>query len=185
MRQTVIPIRERGAALMVSLILLLILTLLGLSSVQNTTLQERMAGNYRSSVVAFEAAESALREGETGVDGYLLRPTPSTSGKVKPKDAPDPDASTTGPWWKEADAGWWTTNGEEYSGTLKFLDVTTGGELEKPRYVVEELGLVKDSLNVGQSQDETGRWFYQVTARARGVNENTVSLLRSTYARRY
>ncbi|MCX7079150.1 MAG: PilX N-terminal domain-containing pilus assembly protein, partial [Pseudomonas sp.] len=35
---------ERGMALLVSLVFLLLLTLIGISSMQNATLQEKMAG---------------------------------------------------------------------------------------------------------------------------------------------
>ena len=40
----VTPHAQRGMALLVSLVFLLLLTLIGLSSMQNATLQEKMAG---------------------------------------------------------------------------------------------------------------------------------------------
>ena len=52
--------RERGAALFLALMLLIILTLLGLSAAQVTVLQERMASIYRSDAVAFQNAERRL-----------------------------------------------------------------------------------------------------------------------------
>lgn len=45
------PHSQRGMALLVSLVFLLVLTLIGLSSMQNATLQEKMAGRDRKSVV--------------------------------------------------------------------------------------------------------------------------------------
>ena len=44
--------------------MLLVMTVLGVSAMRNTTLQERMAGNLRDSNLAFQSAERALREGE-------------------------------------------------------------------------------------------------------------------------
>lgn len=56
--------RQQGSALIIGLIMLVVLSMIGLSSLQTTMLQERMAGNLRERSLAFEAAEVALREGE-------------------------------------------------------------------------------------------------------------------------
>lgn len=48
--------RQQGVALFLSLIMLLVLTVLGVSSFQNSHIQERSAGNARLQAVAFEAA---------------------------------------------------------------------------------------------------------------------------------
>lgn len=61
---TSLPRNQKGAVLVVALIMLLLLTILGVSSMQNTSLQEVMAGNTRDHTVAFESAELALREAE-------------------------------------------------------------------------------------------------------------------------
>jgi type IV pilus assembly protein PilX len=61
--------RSKGAALVVVLILLLITTLLGLASLRGTLLEERMSANLYDRGLAFQAAEAALREGETLVTG--------------------------------------------------------------------------------------------------------------------
>ncbi len=60
---------QRGAILIIALIMLLLLTIIGLSSMRGTSLQESMAGNLRDSNLAFQAAEAALRQGEGMVDG--------------------------------------------------------------------------------------------------------------------
>lgn len=56
--------RQRGAALFVGLILLILLALIGLSAMQSTLLQERMAGNYRLVNLAFQNAEDFVRQAE-------------------------------------------------------------------------------------------------------------------------
>ena len=56
---------QRGVALFISLVLLLVLTIIGVSAVQTTSLEERMARNTNDSVLAFESAEVALRTAET------------------------------------------------------------------------------------------------------------------------
>ena len=54
---------QRGAVLIVALIMLLLLTLVGLSSMRSTSLQENMAGNLRENYIAYQAAEAALQMG--------------------------------------------------------------------------------------------------------------------------
>ena len=53
---------EKGVILVTALIFLLILTILGVSSMSGTVLEERMAGNQADRNMAFQAAESALRD---------------------------------------------------------------------------------------------------------------------------
>jgi type IV pilus assembly protein PilX len=61
------PGHEGGAALIVTLIVLVIVTLLALASLRGTLLQERMSGNLYDRELAFQAAETALREAEARI----------------------------------------------------------------------------------------------------------------------
>ena len=58
---------QRGVALVVSLVLLLVATLIGLASVRGTNLQERMSSNMYDRSLAFQRAESALRAAEDAI----------------------------------------------------------------------------------------------------------------------
>ncbi len=55
---------QSGFALFIGLVILIVVTLIGVTSMRNTTLQERMAGHERESQLAFQAAENALRQAE-------------------------------------------------------------------------------------------------------------------------
>lgn len=57
-------LHQRGAVLIVSLIFLLVMTLVGVTAMQGTNMQERMSSNMQDRNVAFQAAEAALRLGE-------------------------------------------------------------------------------------------------------------------------
>ena len=57
--------QKDGAVLIISLIMLLLLTIIGITAIQITLLEEKMAGNLQEQNIAFQAAESALRAGET------------------------------------------------------------------------------------------------------------------------
>ena len=56
--------RSRGAVLVVALILLLILTLIGITAARLQTAQEGMARNDDNHQLALQSAEAALRDGE-------------------------------------------------------------------------------------------------------------------------
>lgn len=57
-----IHFRQRGAALVVGLVLLLILTLLAISGMNTATTELTMAGNAQYQVRAFQAAETGIEE---------------------------------------------------------------------------------------------------------------------------
>ncbi|HEY4127444.1 MAG TPA: PilX N-terminal domain-containing pilus assembly protein [Gammaproteobacteria bacterium] len=56
--------RQQGVVLVISLLMLLVLTVLGLAATRSTALEERMTANQNDKEVAFESAEAAVRYGE-------------------------------------------------------------------------------------------------------------------------
>lgn len=58
--------------MIVALIMLLLLTIIGLSSMRGTSLQENMAGNMRDGNLALQASEAALRKAEEVVVAKFL-----------------------------------------------------------------------------------------------------------------
>src|SRR5688572_1152795 len=71
--------RERGAVLIVALLFLVMLTLLGVTAMTGTTMEERMSGNARDASIAFQAAEAALRDARRDLSSY-----PTGDGKAHP-----------------------------------------------------------------------------------------------------
>jgi type IV pilus assembly protein PilX len=53
--------RQRGVALVVALILLVVITLVGLAAVRGTIMQQKMSGNMYDRQIAFQNAEAAMR----------------------------------------------------------------------------------------------------------------------------
>jgi type IV pilus assembly protein PilX len=76
---------QRGMALLVSLVFLLLLTLIGLSSMQSATLQEKMTSSVMQRNQSFQLAEAALRVGESAVqvETYSL-PVCTTTAQCAP-----------------------------------------------------------------------------------------------------
>lgn len=94
--------RQSGASLIVVLILLLVMTLLGLAVLGNTLLEERMSANMFDRSLGFQAAESALREGEALVAaGPTVPGTGCTAGVCATPVATDPDR-----WTDATFTGW-------------------------------------------------------------------------------
>ncbi len=59
--------RQNGVALVISLLVLLVMTMIGLAAMRTTMLEEKMAGNMQDKMLSFQAAEAALRAGENAL----------------------------------------------------------------------------------------------------------------------
>jgi type IV pilus assembly protein PilX len=160
--------RQRGAILITALLMLLTLTVLGVSVMQITRMQERAAGNTRDLNLAFQGAEAAIRDAET-----LLWTTPTivtcaTAECVRPRNSMgDLDNKS---------ASWWAANAQEY-GADGDQDID---ELDAdPQFVVEELAWVGPLV----VDEPGGRMFYQITARSTGSSGVSNSLIQTTYAK--
>lgn len=66
------PRGEAGAALVMSLVILLILTIIGIAAMNTSSFEERMAGNVQESTLAFEAAESGVNQALTTAGAFVL-----------------------------------------------------------------------------------------------------------------
>jgi type IV pilus assembly protein PilX len=186
--------------LVISLVLLLVMTIIGVTSLRTVTLEEKMAGNTQNRNMALQAAESALRDGEAWLDARVAEPDESGTGTsgVWRLDAPDPNGGTTLSWWSEANAAWWTNNAVPYGGNpasccsggtdLVDLSETPGAQplASNPRYLVEKQAFVPDSLTLGNVGGvTTGSVYYRITARGEGGTNTAVSVLQSNFTRRY
>jgi type IV pilus assembly protein PilX len=169
--------RQRGAALVIALIMLLVMTVLGIAAMQMTRMEERMAGNSRDVNLAFQGAETGLRDSEEIIRLMTIRPLTScitAPCAVWRRDFLVQDK-------RDADLAWWSANAIEYgvAGTQEVTEVT-----RDPLIVTESLGFVPDSLSVGHGPPE-GRDFYKITANSSGASDTATAVLESTYTRRF
>jgi type IV pilus assembly protein PilX len=168
---------QHGAALVLSLILLLMLTLIGLSSMRTSTMEEKMTSNMRDMDLAFEASESGLREAERWLDLRSHEPAADGSGFVYHDDVL-PDLTTQ-------DHSWWINdaNTGEYS-----VAVPTTPPLpavgDQPRFTVEFRAFIPDSLVRGYEPPK-GVNIYRVTARGTGVTSTAQRIVQDTFVKRY
>jgi type IV pilus assembly protein PilX len=70
--------RQRGAALFVSLILLLVLTLIGVTAAQMQTVEERMALNDDNHQLALQSGEAVLLDSESALQNGWYDSNPGT-----------------------------------------------------------------------------------------------------------
>ncbi len=176
MRNRIDATRQRGAILVVSLLLLLVMTLLGLTAMQVTRMEERMAGNTRDINLAFQGAEAGLRDAEERIRLFVARPTYCSSAPclVWQKDVAPMDL-------RNQLQSWWNTNATEY-GVGGTQEVTYTAR--EPQAVTEELGFIADSLTTGHGPPQ-GRDFFRVTAHSSGGTDAAQAVLETTYTRRF
>ncbi len=175
--------RQQGAILVFCLVFLAVLTTLGVTGMESTILEERMSGNMRDYSVAFQAAESALKNAEAWLDTQGNLPITSTDGStiVWQEDAMDPDANDGVYWWDHANINptWWTTNAVAIAGVA---DVAA-----QPMYIIEDYHTADSgqSLGIGGGEITIPREFHRITARAVGVATTTTVSLQSTFVKPY
>lgn len=66
------PIAERGAALIVALVLLLVMTILGVTALNSSILQGYMSSSYQQQTRTLAIAENILRQGELEVEALVF-----------------------------------------------------------------------------------------------------------------
>lgn len=181
--------RQRGTALVTSLLLLLILTVIGVTAMQVTRMQERMAGNTRDLNLSFQGAEAALRNGEDMIAAQAFAPAPSAGVCTA---AP----CTSGVWDANASAvanpetradDWWKNSAIQYEADGDHSSTThdIDGLAHDPSFVIEYVAEVPDTYSVGSGDGPpSSRFFYQVSAGSPGATTNATTVLQSTYARR-
>lgn len=174
-RKTFIPGTQRGAVLIVALVMLLVLTVLGTASIRDTTMEERMAGNFRDRTAALEAAETALRTGEAGISNttvYSALAFDGTDGSYEVTSASvsvDPETGTN------------------YGLSVAASVLSDSGKLlvdQVPEYYIEKLPAIAMSgsnLAIGTQDQPPKVHYYRVTAKGYGISQNTEVILQSTY----
>lgn len=149
---------QAGSALLVSLVMLLIISLIGIRSMQGTALQERMASNLHDRNIAFQSSERALRTGEEWLEDNIL------AGVNNENEIPN----WAGPWPNEV--------------------VVAGGDPQvsaEPVYELQFLGPVFQggvpSLGGGQSGGSVPDNKYVVSSRGQGGSNTALAVLQSVY----
>jgi type IV pilus assembly protein PilX len=151
---------QRGMALLVSLIFLLLLTLLGISSMQNATLQEKMAGSVTLRNQSFQLAEAALRSGENAVAASAYSIPVCDAALTSVKCSPPTESATL------------TANGTNATSGVVWIAAGNGF------YGVQKIGTTMDPVNMPSSSTI----LYRITGV--GIQGNSRTVLESIYAKK-
>lgn len=168
-----IHMKQSGAVLFVGLMMLLVMSLIAVNSMQSSTLETRMAGNTRDSLVALQTAEAALKAAETFLDVNVIDPAAFDTNGVDGlyDDSNDQLLSTLN--WTAADS-------RSYAG-FNPDNVETA-----PRYIIEHIAETNAAPNLivqnyGENQAGQVIQLYRITARGTGGSDNTEVILQSIY----
>lgn len=161
-----------GTALVMTLVFLVLLTIIGITAINTSTLEEKMASNTKDQNLSFQAAETALRAAEAWVESTTVAADLTTNN---PNGLYDQPTDGTNIWdtviWSGANVVTYPgVPGAPASGTLG--DVTT-----RPKYIIEKL--LTEALSPGT------KITVRITARGTGASDSTVSMVQSTYSKTY
>ncbi|MFC6980894.1 pilus assembly PilX family protein [Microbulbifer taiwanensis] len=151
---------------MVSLIILLVLTLIGISGARGVLMSERMTFASRDAKIALEVAETMARKGEAVIDGLANTDGFGDSGWLR--------TAGDGPDDLFADDTWSSTNSTSEKVPMKGADGNTNLE---GRMYIEMAGLASDDSNaadVDLSAGSTGLDFpdikvFKIVTRGVGI----------------
>jgi len=166
---------QHGMALVMALVFLLILTMLGIAAIGTATLEEKMAGNQKDKNTSFQAAETALITGENWIGTQTIKPIFNTS--VTNDGLHFPSTSTTPVWESSVWSG---------SDFITFSGLTTVASA--PKYVIEDMGEIPDSggsLTMPANYKSSGKNLFRITSRATGGTSFAISVVQSTYEKRF
>jgi type IV pilus assembly protein PilX len=177
------PCTQHGMALFVCLSMLLILTILGLASVQTTTLQEQMVRNSQDINIAFLAAESGLVDAEAMIEnnGATL-------------DFKANDATHSGLYLEagfDTPSHWNTIDWEDVDGQYETAVTQLPGTAAQPKYIVEHVKTIaaaEDRLsieNIGQDVSASTSRIFRITVYGTGGSDDAHVMIQSTYGKQF
>jgi type IV pilus assembly protein PilX len=163
--------KQRGAVLIVSLIILVLLTSLGVSVMQSAIVEQKIANNQRDSNTAMSAAEIAMRAAENAIkdpQNPLLwsdfEPGNNNAG-LYPETTPGDDE----PWKKVAT---WSGDGSIV------VNISNGLYAKPPRYIIQRIGEFERGPSMTDKQ--TVRMI-RITTLGYGTTENARVMLQADY----
>lgn len=182
-------LRQRGVALIVALVLLLVVTVLGLASMRGTALQERMSANMFDRSLAFQRSEAALRAAEEAITanwriadlgGVDCSEDTGVACPLVPDNAFDDDDAN----WIDVGAAH-DVNAAISPGTAQYHIQFLGTGPSENNFGVEANA---DYGNYGNAYPPDDVAYYRVTVRSSNpgdADDRAVVVLQSTYRRAF
>ncbi len=183
--------KQRGAALILGILLMLVMIMLGLTATSSAIMQEKIAGNFRDSSLAFQSTEAGARWGAA-----WLQSLGAASGQPRPFPCSSScSASAASAVWTTSQYPAtfdWNSNGWTYGQSPTTASVLSGYDAASvlafllvntpPKFVLTEQFFARDDL---ASAAERGVVYYQVTARGTGQRARTTRVVSTLLAKRF
>lgn len=179
------PNKQQGVTLVFSLVILVTLTLLGISSIQSTRTELAMAGNQRESSLMFQTAEMGLKSAEA----FISQSTSNgdfNSAALGLTTITDLNSRTLGFSTPNYFAGTtWAATSSQAAGTGTYSKT-------QPRFIIEYLGdrlqnpLAEINTGAGYGGPQTGDVvsIYRSTSRGVGLTGNSFRYVQSYYGKK-
>jgi type IV pilus assembly protein PilX len=167
-------LHERGVALIIGLVILAVLSMIGVAAFTMSTQEERMAGNSRDRIRAFEAAEAALRDCEHFVSLNTVPAAPKFDRTDGSYLAAQPPALTQA---EILTANNWSVSA---NNTVRTASATNSEWSQSPVCIAEQMQVQRGIHQQGDPIVFTK--VDHLTSRGYGLNPNTFVMLESYYA---
>jgi len=154
------------------------MTLLGITGMQTTILEEKMAGNSRNQMAAFQAAETGLRGAEQYLEAIVTSSDfDDTNPGLLSESTAEPDYLNSSTWVAASSV--------EYNSGLPMIQ-------SEPRYTIKLVEQLADSANAGLNIGGYGEnlagnetTIFKVSSRGTGGTDNARVTLQSYYGKRF
>ena len=174
------PGQQRGAVLVIGMLILLVMTILGVTSMSTSTLQEKMAGNNKDRTIALQGAEDALRDAELLLQtsfSTMTFDTDCTGGYCDcALDGADLLESCEVEYWTDATKDVWNTSTKHMVADNSNPDLA-----EKPKYIIEYIGKYYDPDTDGFGGCASCPNLYRITAMSTGISGRAKVAIQSTF----
>jgi type IV pilus assembly protein PilX len=170
--------KQAGSVLIISLIMLVAMTLIGITAMRTSVLEEKMAGNMRDKELAFQAAEAALRAAEQSIQDNVISTV-------------DFDDDGSDGLYDMTYDDIWTSIDWDSDDSLEYTDFDSSYNIgTAPRYVIQHMattGNELDELNLDNQGQGTGGGeieSFLITVRASGGTDKSYVYIQSTWGKR-
>ena len=167
--------KQNGFTLIMSMILLLVLTMLGLAAAKTTRLEMAMAGNMRNSDMSFQAAEVGLTAAEAFIEASHSKTEYNDSSGLISNLSADPDYFDSTTW-----------------DNVRVADVSLPGVTAPPKFIIKYLGDRSQNevamVNIGGYGSQQPGFTvsnFRVTAKGFGQTVNAGRTLQSYYGKSF
>jgi len=172
---------QQGAALLTSLIFLIILTLLGFAASRGAVMQQLLSRNFSDRNLALQSAESALKYAESCVrnsNGKPIGPNSVAATCIR-ADAMIPFRPYSDQATRDSDTNFWTSNGTLYGSMTAEppLTLPAGSLAQQPRYLIA----IQNRMGCVILANESCQ--YQISAWGTGVNPTAQKVVQSIFIR--